>query len=174
VSDADVGSTFSAPVIPSAGAVWRCCSVPCTMTSTADLLDPSSAAYKKARRQFYKATKNRPAVEQDWTPFRTAEKSFKARFPPPDLSGVLDLAQLDPSRQKEIERGVWKGSTEPFPYRRLEGCERSICVVPAVPGAQALVCTILSINSISWTCRTRDPSVVSQSGGATAACAVVP
>ncbi|TEB35865.1 hypothetical protein FA13DRAFT_1623777 [Coprinellus micaceus] len=104
------------------------------MTSTADLLDPSSAAYKKARRQFYKATKNRPAVEQDWTPFRTAEKSFKARFPPPDLSGVLDLAQLDPSRQKEIERGVWKGSTEPFPYRRLEGCERSICVVPAVPG----------------------------------------
>ena len=123
--DAD-GSTFSAPVIPSAGAVWRCCPVPCTMTSTADLLDPASAAYKKARRQFYKATKNRPAVEQDWTPFRAAEKSFKARFPPPDLSGVLDLAQLDSSRQQEIEQGVWKGSTEPFPYRRLEGCERPI------------------------------------------------
>ncbi|KAJ3509218.1 hypothetical protein NMY22_g16368 [Coprinellus aureogranulatus] len=104
------------------------------MSRTAGLLDTSSPAYRKARRQFYKATKNRPPVEQDWTPFRAAEKHFKARFPPPDLSGVLDLAQLDPSRQAEVGQGVWKGSTKPFTYKRLEGCSRPIYVVPAVPG----------------------------------------
>lgn len=145
-----------------------------TMSLTAELLDPTSAAYKKARRQFYKATKNRPPVEQDWTPFRAAEKHFKARFPPPDLSGVLDLAQLDSLRKEEVEEGVWKGSTVPFPYKRLEGCSRPIYVVPAVPGARASVCTLPSIDSISSTCRTCDPSVFSQPGGTASACSMVP
>ncbi|KAF6765151.1 hypothetical protein DFP72DRAFT_870249 [Ephemerocybe angulata] len=104
-------------------------------TSTAELLDPTSPAYKKARRQFYKATKNRPQnVEQDWTPFRAAEKRFKARFPPPDLSTVLDLAQLDPSRQQELDDGVWRGSTHSSTYKRLEGASKPVYVIPAVPG----------------------------------------
>ncbi|KAJ2916008.1 hypothetical protein MD484_g4360, partial [Candolleomyces efflorescens] len=90
-------------------------------TTTAELLDPSSAVYKKARRQFYKATRNRPTVDQDWTPFRAAEKRFKARFPPPDLSQVLDLAQLDGTRQQELAQGVWKGSASPFEFRTLPG-----------------------------------------------------
>lgn len=54
-----------------------------------------SLEHKKARRLHYKSTKNRPvAVDQSWSPFRAAEKKYKARFPPPDLSAVLDLASL--------------------------------------------------------------------------------
>ncbi|KAG2020343.1 hypothetical protein CC2G_005698 [Coprinopsis cinerea AmutBmut pab1-1] len=99
--------------------------------STSDLLNPESPAYKKARRQFYKATKNRPPVsEKDWTPFRAAEKRYKARFPPPDLSNVLDLAQLDPSREHEITQGVWKGSLDPVEYRRVG----SAYTIPDIPG----------------------------------------
>jgi len=50
-------------------------------------------AFKKARRQHIKTTKNRNCdVDATWTPFRAAEKKYKARFPPPDLSTVLDLA----------------------------------------------------------------------------------
>jgi hypothetical protein len=126
--------------------VWPCYSAPFSMstTTTAELLDPSSAAYKKARRQFYKATKNRPTVDQDWTPFRAAEKRFKARFPPPDLSQVLDLAQLDESRQQELAQGVWQGSASPFEYKRLSGSSNA-CVIPAIPGAQASPCTSLPI-----------------------------
>lgn len=30
--------------------------------------------------------------DSEWTPFRAAEKRFKVRFPPPDLTDVLDLA----------------------------------------------------------------------------------
>ncbi|RXW24124.1 hypothetical protein EST38_g1735 [Candolleomyces aberdarensis] len=102
-------------------------------TTTAELLDPNSAAYKRARRQFYKTTKNRPTVDQDWTPFRAAEKRFKARFPPPDLSNVLDIAQLDESRQQELAQGVWQGSASPFEYRRLSGSSDA-CIIPAIPG----------------------------------------
>jgi alkylated DNA repair protein alkB family protein 1 len=55
-------------------------------------MDPSSAAYKKARRQYLKTTKNRTKdLDAEWTSFRAAEKRYKARFPPPDLSHVLDL-----------------------------------------------------------------------------------
>lgn len=48
-------------------------------------------AFKKARRQHIKTTKNRSSdVDATWTAFRAAEKKYKARFPPPDLSTVLD------------------------------------------------------------------------------------
>ncbi|KAG1826996.1 uncharacterized protein BJ212DRAFT_1474195 [Suillus subaureus] len=58
-----------------------------------DIYDPSSAAYKKARRQYLKTTKSRTKdLDAEWTPFRAAEKRYKARFPPPDLSHVLDLS----------------------------------------------------------------------------------
>jgi len=79
----------------------------------ATLLDPTSREYKRARKHHYKSTKNRAdGLDKDWTPFRAAEKEYKARFPPPDLSDVLDLALLDETRSSEIERGGWKGRLE--------------------------------------------------------------
>jgi alkylated DNA repair protein alkB family protein 1 len=79
----------------------------------ATLLDPTSREYKRARKLHYKSTKNREEdPDKDWTPFRAAEKKYKARFPPPDLSDVLDLALLDKSRSSEIEQGGWKGHPE--------------------------------------------------------------
>lgn len=76
-------------------------------------LDPSSREYKRARRHHYKTTKNRiQCLDTDWTPFRAAEKKYKARFPPPDLSDVLDLALLDHARSSEVERSGWKGRAD--------------------------------------------------------------
>ena len=55
--------------------------------------------YRKHKSSISKATKNRkldfdPSLE--WTPFRAAEKRFKARFPLPDSSSdILDLAHGD-------------------------------------------------------------------------------
>jgi alkylated DNA repair protein alkB family protein 1 len=67
-----------------------------------------SAAYKKAWRQHRKSTKT-PASED--LPFiRYQEKYFKARFPPPSLERVLDLATRFDDRKHEIDAGVWKGS----------------------------------------------------------------
>lgn len=83
------------------------------VTFMATLLDPTSREYKRARRHHYKATKNRAeGLDTEWTPFRAAEKKYKARFPPPDLSDVLDLALLDATRSAEIEQAVWKGSVD--------------------------------------------------------------
>ncbi|KAJ7452508.1 hypothetical protein B0H11DRAFT_2176658 [Mycena galericulata] len=102
-----------------------------------DLHDPSSPAYKKAKRQYFNSTRNRKTtVELDWTPFRAAEKRFKvrhcmyccpvanrsapqARFPPPDLSDVLDLALLDDTRAPEVQTGIWKGAHNALEYREL-------------------------------------------------------
>ncbi|TFK76503.1 hypothetical protein BDN72DRAFT_809109 [Pluteus cervinus] len=100
-----------------------------------DLHDPASQAYKKARRQYLKATKHRdPALEADWTPFRAAEKRFKARFPPPDLSNVLDLALLDPARGPEIERGTWRGAVQPGWSSSLNTEPGTVYSIPRVPG----------------------------------------
>ncbi|KAI8999005.1 hypothetical protein BD414DRAFT_454355 [Trametes punicea] len=107
-------------------------------TPSGDLHDPSSAAYKKARRKYLKSTRNRPEhVAADWTPFRAAEKKYKARFPPPDLSDVLDLAVGDPSRAEEVARGKWKGRTDAAPCTEIllkdtEG--RTAYVFPGTPG----------------------------------------
>ncbi|KAI6103561.1 hypothetical protein F5141DRAFT_1189872 [Pisolithus sp. B1] len=50
-------------------------------------VDLSSSAFKKAKRQYIRTTKNRNQdADVNWTPFRAAEKKFKARFPPPDLT----------------------------------------------------------------------------------------
>lgn len=43
----------------------------------------------------------------------------QARFPPPDLSDVLDLALLDETRALEIQTGVWKGTSNALDYREL-------------------------------------------------------
>ncbi|KAG6334374.1 hypothetical protein ID866_4713 [Astraeus odoratus] len=95
-------------------------------------VDPSSAAFKKARRQYLKTTKNRNQ-DQDpdltWTPFRAAEKKYKARFPPPDLRSVLDLAGVPTDRQGDTRsddvRATRVGTTS-------SGTD--IYTVPAVPG----------------------------------------
>ncbi|KAJ6547479.1 hypothetical protein B0H19DRAFT_954661 [Mycena capillaripes] len=104
-----------------------------------DLHDPTSPAYKKAKRQYLNSTRNRKnTVELDWTPFRAAEKRFKARFPPPDLSGVLDLALLDQNRTLEVQAGIWKGSSDAVDYRELVPKASSSNVkaytTPRVPG----------------------------------------
>ena len=76
-------------------------------------LDPLSREYKRARRHHYKTTKNRTeGLDTDRTPFRVAEKKYKARFPPPDLSDVLDLALLDETRSSEVEQAGWKGRAD--------------------------------------------------------------
>jgi alkylated DNA repair protein alkB family protein 1 len=86
----------------------------------AALLDPTSREYKRARKHHYKSTKNRAeSLDKDWTPFRAAEKEYKARFPPPDLSNVLDLALLDETRSSEIERGGWRGRLETTQVREI-------------------------------------------------------
>ncbi|KAK7043620.1 hypothetical protein VNI00_008231 [Paramarasmius palmivorus] len=101
-----------------------------------NLHDPSSSAYKKAKRQFLKSTKNRDGnVENDWTPFRAAEKRFKAKFPPPDLSNVLDLALLDDQRASEIQSGVWSGRSDAQEWRKviLQNGQKGY-ILPRIPG----------------------------------------
>ncbi|KAJ6455668.1 hypothetical protein C8R45DRAFT_845367 [Mycena sanguinolenta] len=104
--------------------------------SALDLHDPTSPAYKKAKRQYLNSTRNRRSdVELDWTPFRAAEKRFKARFPPPDLSTVLDLAVLDDTRTPEIQAGVWKGTSNALDYRKLDSSSNiKAYTIPRVPG----------------------------------------
>ncbi|KAH9929633.1 hypothetical protein B0H21DRAFT_781123 [Amylocystis lapponica] len=106
-----------------------------------DLLDPTSAAYKKARRQYWKTTHNRrQSIDADWTPFRAAEKKYKSRFPPPDLSGVLDVAVSDKSRADEVERGGWRGRSDAVRCREIElklgksPMNRKAYIFPGRPG----------------------------------------
>ncbi|TCD65619.1 hypothetical protein EIP91_002424 [Steccherinum ochraceum] len=103
-----------------------------------ELQDPSSSAYKKAKRLHQKTTKNRPEhVDADWTPFRAAEKKFKARFPPPDLSEVFDIAARDPSRAHEIRQGGWSGRSDAIPHelhKPVDGSAHPIYTFPQIPG----------------------------------------
>ena len=107
---------------------------------SSSILLPNTPEYKKAQRQYLKATKNRPAtIDQEWTPFRAAEKRFKARFPPPDLSSVLDLAAADGSRAQEIIDGHWQGSptaveSVKMPLRN-DKRRSNAYLIPAIPGA---------------------------------------
>ena len=88
------------------------------------MISPSaSREYKKARRQHWKSTKNRPVnVDAGWSPFRAVEKKYKARFPPPDLSAVLDLNADPPTLHRPVRISA-KGS--------------DLFVLPDVPGARA-------------------------------------
>lgn len=121
--------------------------------SPAALRDPTSSAYKKARRQHKRSAQGRqqPTTDSIWTPFRAAEKAYKARFPPPDLSGVLDIATLDNKRQEECTRGGWTGQADAVKWRQimLRGCNdgmdsgenvaqrtRKGYTVPSIPGAR--------------------------------------
>ncbi|KAG2157390.1 hypothetical protein DEU56DRAFT_17757 [Suillus clintonianus] len=104
-----------------------------------DIYDPSSAAYKKARRQFLKTTKNRSRdLDAEWTPFRAAEKRYKARFPPPDLSHVLDLtsatcdAETLASGRTFYCNGVEVKLLDPS--ESTSSCVGKAFAVPRVPG----------------------------------------
>jgi alkylated DNA repair protein alkB family protein 1 len=88
-------------------------STPASSTST-------SSTYKKALRKYLKSSRNRARnIDPDWTPFRAAEKQYKARFPPPDLGQVLDLALLDPTRAAECSLGGWKGNPRATEWHSL-------------------------------------------------------
>ncbi|KAF8759796.1 2OG-Fe(II) oxygenase superfamily [Rhizoctonia solani] len=55
-------------------------------------MDTSSRSYKKALRHHLKSQQNKAHEDKPpLSPFRAAEKKYKSRFPPPDLSQVLDL-----------------------------------------------------------------------------------
>lgn len=84
-------------------------------------LIPGTPAYNKARKSHLKSNKNRTAGDSnDWSAFRVAEKQYKAKFPPPDLSEVLDLAILDAERQKEVLDGVWKGTSDALEVSQIQ------------------------------------------------------
>ncbi|TFK42638.1 hypothetical protein BDQ12DRAFT_623854 [Crucibulum laeve] len=108
------------------------------ISPAAHLFDPSSPEFKKAKRQYQKATKNRnPEIDLDWSPFRAAEKRYKARFPPPNLSNVLDLATLDTSRQPELSRGIWVGNANAIVSQKLAcpaGRMVDAYILPRIPG----------------------------------------
>lgn len=122
-------------------------------TDSGNIHDPTSAAYKKARRNHWKSTRNRPEhVDADWTPFRAAEKKYKARFPPPDLSEVLDIAAGDASRTEETSRGGWKGRADSVNYREIplrdgpgQACGQRAYIFPGTPGAQPALCAIFEL-----------------------------
>lgn len=138
------------------------------------------AAYKRARKLHLKSTKNRPPDDSfDWTPFRAAEKKYKAKFPPPDLSNVLDFALNDASRYQEVEAGRWKGKApgdEVIEIRLnsqgYEGNTKAYCLKSA-PGM------ILDVNHRRnyvhkrTYCRTRDTSRVPYPFRTTRSCTVV-
>lgn len=127
------------------------------------LHDPASSEYKKAKRQYIKATKHRLVdVELDWTPFRAAEKRYKARFPPPDLSNVLDLAALDAERTHEIQRGIWSGSSDAVEYTDITLGNRKAYSVPRIPGAAPALYTISCHNKTTYSGLVLLPSFISQ------------
>jgi len=101
--------------------------------------DASGPAYKKAQRQYLKSTSNRSKdVELHWTPFRAAEKKYKARFPPPDLSDVLDVATLDNTRAAEVAHGGWCGNADAMDYKEIKlkmQSSQKAYAVPSIPGA---------------------------------------
>lgn len=126
------------------------------------MYDPNSPNYKKARKLHLKTTKNRPAdIEDGWTPFRTMEKKFKAKWPPPDLRGVLDLSQgvdMDIDGEEGTSQNVHSSQGDVFAWRqikldteeRMEGKgERRAYVVPSVPGAKPVSYTSAYVRTYS-------------------------
>ena len=98
-------------------------------------MQASSPQYKKARRHHFKTTQRNSSP--DWSPFRAAEKRYKARFPPPDLSHVLDLATLDPARAHEIQQGFWSGRSDLIAHKPIVIPDRDTraYIVPCIPGS---------------------------------------
>lgn len=110
-------------------------------SSSTQPLTPGTSVYKKARKAFLKSAQNRSTGDaQEWSPFRTAEKRYKAKFPPPDLSDVLDLAQIDEWRQKEVENGAWRGRSDAFKVTSVRlKLPSSVNGDPSQPNTRAFV-----------------------------------
>ncbi|KLO18553.1 hypothetical protein SCHPADRAFT_844808 [Schizopora paradoxa] len=106
------------------------------MFSNAQLHQKNERAYKKAlRNERRTAQPGRSPDDHEWTPFRLAEKKYKVKFPPPDLSGVLDLALLDSERDGEIQRSAWAGSATAQEFKNVGTCRgRKVYCLPRVPG----------------------------------------
>ncbi|KZP20787.1 hypothetical protein FIBSPDRAFT_1044583 [Athelia psychrophila] len=107
------------------------------MLSTTVPTDPTSPAYKKALRQHLKSANSRDRdVELAWTPFRAAEKKYKARFPAPNLAQVLDLTISDACKENG-KPGGWHGNPDAVEIREVlpkEGGDQKAYIVPCIPG----------------------------------------
>ncbi|KAG8729827.1 hypothetical protein FRC12_020681 [Ceratobasidium sp. 428] len=106
-----------------------------------DHMDTSSKEYKRALRHHLKSEHHKADVRSEpVSAFRAAEKKYKARFPPPDLSDVLDLATLDPERTAEIDAGGWKGAHDAAAVRQIQlrrnssGEARTAYLIQRIPG----------------------------------------
>ncbi|KAJ3932028.1 MAG: 2OG-Fe(II) oxygenase superfamily-domain-containing protein [Lentinula lateritia] len=90
--------------------------------------DSSNQAYKKARRQYLKTTRNRdPNIDKARTPF--------PRFPPPDFVKVLDLATLDASRAPEVAAGIWTEKSDALETRAfVTKTGTKGYAMPSIPG----------------------------------------
>ncbi len=120
------------------------------MLTSTSVHDPQAEAHKKARRNFYRSTKQRPPESSyHWTAFRAAEKKYKAKFPPPDLSNVLDLTLLQSidGDADDVALGVWKGSPTAHAVTPVHlkahgygaaGKERKAYIFPQIPGTVAV------------------------------------
>ncbi|CUA70280.1 Alpha-ketoglutarate-dependent dioxygenase alkB [Rhizoctonia solani] len=94
-------------------------------------MDTSSHAYKKALRHHLKSQKNKSHQDQSvpLSAFRASEKKYKSRFPPPDLSDVLDLAETEGP-------GGWRGSSDTSKLREvgLRGGGGRAYTIHSIPG----------------------------------------
>ncbi|EIW84998.1 hypothetical protein CONPUDRAFT_117367 [Coniophora puteana RWD-64-598 SS2] len=89
---------------------------------------------RKARKRHFKSTKNRPAhIDDTWSPFRAAEKKYKARYPPLDLSDVLDL-----SSDAEAHDYTWHGRPDAVHVHDISTTDTRIVTVPSIPGLVVL------------------------------------
>lgn len=135
------------------------------MPASPHLHDPSSQEYKKARRLHLKATRHKNH-DPNWTPFRAVEKKYKARFPPPDLCQVLDLATLNPARTNEVQDGIWSGRSDAEKYREITfaGQAGKAYIIPRIPGVTALALHLsllrIFINVLIRSCYTTSFSLV--------------
>ncbi|KAF8582644.1 hypothetical protein K439DRAFT_1413026 [Ramaria rubella] len=94
-------------------------------------------AYRKALRKHLKNKRQPP--EHEWTPFRAAEKRYKARFPPPDMSNVLDLSQPGVESHITLSHADLTGNPDAIPTTPIRlGREGSrvggAYKVPQIPG----------------------------------------
>lgn len=149
-------------------------------TPSSSTLSPLTPAQKKARRQHAKTTKNRPAdIKEGWTPFRAAEKRFKAKWPAPDMSGVLDLHD-DGIAGESTGRSSWRGSRDVVEWTQAnvsvdEKGEGKAFIFPRVPGMQdcfvlsmyILITCILCKTMIRYQIRSRVPAWICASRGTT-------
>jgi alkylated DNA repair protein alkB family protein 1 len=98
-----------------------------------------------------KTTKNRSKdIDAEWTPFRAAEKKYKARFPPPDLSHVLDLASTAWDASETLASGcnLYCNGVEVIPLGQSGSASPSVCSafsIPQVPGAQEMITRVTSV-----------------------------